>query len=100
MSPGNQFKEIKIYNVQLPQKNLEEGFKKTGIKLDDKTFILDKYTEVDNNIDNSKYESLYNINKINTLYFGYKYALSTFPYPFDAHLENQINMMLIGNYQM
>ena len=85
LSSDHQFKEIRIYNVQLPKKNLEEEFKNTGIKLNEETFTLDNFTEVDNNIDNSKYESLHIINKINTLYFGYKYALSAIPYPFEIN---------------
>ena len=85
LSSDHQFKEIRVYNVQLPKKNLEEEFNKTGIKLNNQTFTLDNFTEVDNNIDNSKYESLHIINKINTLYFGYKYALSAIPYPFEIN---------------
>ena len=46
---------------------------------------------MDNGIDNSKYESLHIINKINTLYFGYKYALSAIPYPFEVNHGGKSN---------
>ena len=85
ISSNHLFKEIKIYNTQLPKKNLKEEFEKTGIKLNQEIYSIDNFKEVDNGIDNSKYESLHIINKINTLYFGYKYALSAIPYPFEVN---------------
>ena len=85
ISSDHKFKYIKIYNTQLPKKNLQEEFKKTGIKLNTEMFTIDNFTEVDNKIDNSKYESVHIINKISTLYFGYKYALAAFPYPYDRN---------------
>ena len=85
ISSNHKFKEIRIYNTQLPKKNLQEEFKKTGIKLNSEIYSIDNFKEVDNKIDNTKYESLHIINKISTLYFGYKYALAAFPYPYDRN---------------
>ena len=85
ISNDHKFKEIRIYNTQLSKKNLAEEFQKSGIKLNSDIFSINNFTEVDNNIDNSKYESLHIINKINILYLGYKYALSAIPYPFEIH---------------
>ena len=89
LSSDHRYKEIRIYNTQLPKKNLMEEFKKTGIKLNEEIYSIENFKEVDNNIDNSKYESLHIINKINTLYFGYKYALSAIPYPFEVNHEGK-----------
>lgn len=85
ISSDHRFKEIKIYNTQIPKKNLMEEFNKTGIKLNKEIYSINNFKEVDNNIDNSKYESLHIINKIDTLYFGYKYSLSAIPYPFEVN---------------
>ena len=85
ISSNHRFKEIRVYNVQIPKKNLMEEFNKTGIKINTEIYSIDNFKEVDNNIDNSKYESLHIINKIDTLYFGYKYALSAIPYPFEIN---------------
>ena len=85
LSPDHRYKEIRVYNTQLPKKNLMEEFEKTGIKINKEIYSIDNFKEVDNGIDNSKYESLHIINKINTLYFGYKYALSAIPYPFEIN---------------
>ena len=85
LSKEHQFKEVRIYSVQFPKKNLREEFQKSGIQLNRDIFSIENFTEVDNNIDNSKYESLHIINKISTLYFGYKYALSAIPYPFEIN---------------
>ena len=66
-----------------------EMFNKTKIKLNDEIYSIENFKEVDNNIDNSKYESLHIINKINTLYFPYKYALAAFPYPYDRNAKGK-----------
>ena len=89
VSTDHHFKEIKIYNTQLPKRNVMEMFNKTKIKLNDEIYSIENFKEVDNNIDNSKYESLHIINKINTLYFPYKYALAAFPYPYDRNAKGK-----------
>lgn len=85
LSSEHRFKEIRIYSTQLPKKNLQEEFNKTRIRLNTEIYSIDNFKEVDNKIDNSKYESLHIINKIDTLYYGYKYALSAIPYPFEIN---------------
>ena len=89
VSAEHQFKEIKIYNTQLPKRNVMELFNKTKIKLNDEIYSIENFKEVDNGIDNSKYESLHIINKINTLYFPYKYGLAAFPYPYDRNAKGK-----------
>ena len=89
VSTEHQFKEIKIYNTQLPKRNVMELFNKTKIKLNDEIYSIENFKEVDNGIDNSKYESLHIINKINTLYFPYKYGLAAFPYPYDRNAKGK-----------